>query len=36
MRRAQRVFHRLIWPALGLAVALGFVLALYFREPPPA
>jgi hypothetical protein len=36
MTRAQRAFHRMLWPALGLAVALGFALALYFREPPPA
>jgi hypothetical protein len=34
MRRAQRTFHRLIWPVLGLAVALGVALALYLREPP--
>jgi hypothetical protein len=36
MTRGQRAFHRLIWPALGLAIALGVVLALYLREPPPA
>jgi hypothetical protein len=35
MRRAHRAFHRLIWPALGLALALGIALALYFRVPPP-
>jgi hypothetical protein len=35
MSRAHRAFHRLIWPTLGLALALGIVLALYFREPPP-
>ena len=35
MRRAHRAIHRLIWPALGLALALGIVLALYFRKPPP-
>jgi hypothetical protein len=36
MRRAQRAFHRMLWPLLGLAVAVGFVLALYLRQPPPA
>ncbi len=34
MRRAQRTFHRLFWPVLALAVATGFVLALYLRQPP--
>jgi hypothetical protein len=36
MTRGQRTFHRLIWPALGLVIALGVALALYLREPPPA
>jgi hypothetical protein len=36
MRRAQRAFHRMLWPLLGLAVAVGFALALYLRQPPPA
>jgi hypothetical protein len=36
MRRVQRAFHRMIWPVLGLAVALGVALAFYLREPPPA
>jgi hypothetical protein len=36
MTRGQRKFHRLIWPALGLVIALGVALALYLREPPPA
>ncbi len=32
MRRAQRSFHRRIWPLLTLLLAIGFVLALVFRE----
>lgn len=36
MRRAQRAVHRRLWPILAAAVALGFVLALYLRAPPPA
>jgi hypothetical protein len=36
MTRGQRAFHRLFWPALGLSIALGVVLALYLRESPPA
>jgi hypothetical protein len=35
MTRAQRAFHRMVWPALGLIVALGVAAALYFRKPPP-
>jgi hypothetical protein len=35
MRRAHRAFHRWIWPLLGAAVAIGVILALYLREPPP-
>jgi hypothetical protein len=29
MRRTQRVFHRWIWPLLGIAVAIGIILAFY-------
>jgi hypothetical protein len=35
VRRAHRTFHRRIWPLLGIAVAIGIILALYLREPPP-
>jgi hypothetical protein len=35
MRRTHRTLHRWIWPLLGIAVAVGIVLALYLREPPP-
>jgi hypothetical protein len=34
MRRAHRSFHRLLWPVLALAVALGFTMALVLRPPP--
>lgn len=34
MRRSQRAFHRVVWPLLALAVALGFTLALVLRPPP--
>jgi hypothetical protein len=33
MRRPHRKAHRLIWPALALLVALGFVMALVLRAP---
>jgi len=33
MTRAQRAFHRRLWPILALAVGVGFVLALYLRHP---
>jgi hypothetical protein len=35
MRRAHRTVHRTLWPLLAAAVAVGFVLALYLRAPPP-
>ena len=35
MRRAQRVFHRRIWPVLGIVVAVGILIALYLREVSP-
>jgi hypothetical protein len=35
MRRPHRVAHRLLWPVLALAVALGFTLALVERPPIP-
>jgi hypothetical protein len=34
MKRAHRTIHRALWPALAVAVALGFVLALALRPPP--
>ena len=34
MRRAHRSLHRVLWPALALAVALGFTMALVLRPPP--
>jgi nitrate reductase NapE component len=34
MRRAHRSFHRVLWPVLALAVALGFIMALVLRPPP--
>jgi len=34
MRRAHRSFHRVLWPILALAVALGFTMALVLRPPP--
>ena len=33
MRRPHRKAHRLIWPALALAVAFGFIMALVLRAP---
>jgi len=33
MRRPHRKAHRLIWPALALLVAFGFVMALVLRAP---
>jgi hypothetical protein len=35
MKRSLRSAHRMLWPLLALAVALGFALALYLRAPPP-
>ena len=34
MTRSHRFAHRALWPVLGLAVAIGFSLALYLRPPP--
>ena len=36
MRRMHRMVHRRVWPILAAVVALGFVLALVLRAPPPA
>jgi hypothetical protein len=33
MTRAHRMVHRVLWPVLALAVAIGFAAALYFRPP---
>jgi hypothetical protein len=34
MRRTHRTVHRLLWPALTLAVGFGLVFALMLRPPP--
>lgn len=34
MTRGHRAFHRLLWLALSLIVALGFTMALVKRPPP--
>jgi len=34
MTRGHRTFHRLLWPALAVIVALGFTMALVLRPPP--
>jgi hypothetical protein len=34
MTRSHRAFHRVLWPLLALAIALGFSLALVWRPPP--
>jgi len=34
MTRLHRTFHRMVWPALALIIALGFTLALVLRPPP--
>jgi nitrate reductase NapE component len=34
MTRRHRSLHRVLWPILALAVATGFVLALWLRPPP--
>jgi len=34
MTREHRAFHRVLWPALALIVALGFTMALVLRPPP--
>jgi hypothetical protein len=36
MRRAHRSLHRVLWPILALAVALGLTMALVLRPPPKA
>jgi hypothetical protein len=36
MTRKHRSVHRLLWPALALTLAIGFVLALYLRPPKAA
>jgi hypothetical protein len=33
MKRSQRAVHRVLWPVLAVAVALGFALALDLRAP---
>jgi hypothetical protein len=35
MTRKHRLVHRMVWPALALAVCLAFVMALVLRAPPP-
>lgn len=35
MKRAHRTVHRVLWPVLVVAVALGFALSLVLRPPPP-
>lgn len=35
MTRTHRLLHRAVWPVLALIVALGFVMALSLRPPPP-
>jgi hypothetical protein len=34
MTRSHRFAHRLIWPALAVAVVLGLTMALALRPPP--
>jgi hypothetical protein len=36
MTRSHRAFHRVLWPAIAIVVALGFSLALVLRPPPEA
>jgi hypothetical protein len=36
MRRAHRVVHRALWPALALLVLFGFAMARVLRPPPDA
>jgi hypothetical protein len=36
MTRSQRSVHRLLWPLLAFAVALGFAMVLTLRPPPNA
>ena len=34
MTRTHRTLHRIVWPILAIAVALGVALALWLRPPP--
>ena len=34
MTRGHRLVHRLLWPVLGVLVALGVTMALVKRPPP--
>jgi hypothetical protein len=34
MTRSHRFVHRLIWPALAIAIAFGVTMALALRPPP--
>lgn len=34
MTRAHRSLHRVLWPILAIAVAVGLTLALWLRPPP--
>ena len=34
MTRKHRLAHRLVWPALAVAVCFAFVMALVLRAPP--
>jgi len=35
MTRTHRLLHRRLWPILAVIVALGFVVAISLRPPPP-
>jgi hypothetical protein len=35
MTRTHRSVHRVLWPILAVLVALGFVMAIIKRAPPP-
>jgi hypothetical protein len=32
--RGHRIFHRMLWPALAVIVAIGITMALVRRPPP--
>ena len=34
MTRTHRSLHRIVWPVLAVAIALGVALALWLRPPP--
>ena len=34
MTRTHRSLHRIVWPVLAIAIALGVALALWLRPPP--